>query len=73
MVSIYIKNNNDENINGVVQVENLADSTNDGVGTFILDKGIYRVRGLALGYHVEQKNIVIEDGNEEFTLLATRG
>jgi hypothetical protein len=73
MIKIYIKDEFNNILHGVVQIGTLADSTFDGVGTFTLEKGIYKARGMVHGYRVKQQEINVEYDGQEFTLLAVRG
>lgn len=72
-IRIYLKDEFGNNVSGVIQIGEFADSTEDGVGTFSIQKGVYRARGLALGYRIKQEEIEVAYDGQEFTLVAVRG
>lgn len=72
-IRIYLVDEQGNNVDGWVQINELFDSTSDGVGTFTLSSGTYVVRGVAKGFRVEHMTIEVTQDNQEFTLLAKRG
>lgn len=72
-ISIFLIDEQGNNVDGWVQVNELFDSTSDGVGSFTIPMGSYDIRGVAFGYRVENMTIEVTNEVQEFTLLAKRG